>query len=90
MEIFAQWLDDIDDMVFAAALVSERVRLRCLELGLLAALLLVNVTLSRLPAHFAAVLTYAAAASLVAWLLTLLEPAHVALVALQSKLRSAA
>jgi hypothetical protein len=33
MEIVLQWLDDLDDAVFAAVLAWERLRGRCIEIG---------------------------------------------------------
>ena len=68
MEIFAQWLDDLDDLIFALALAWEKVRLRCLESGLLAALLIVSAALVRLPPLVTMVLAYLAAASVALWL----------------------
>ncbi len=41
MEIFAQWLDDMDDMVSSARLLSERFRNFCIALICLSASLLV-------------------------------------------------
>jgi hypothetical protein len=69
MEIFAQWLDNVDDLVFALALIWEEVRLRCLECGLVAALLLVNVVLTQLPIPLAMTLSGVCAASVMVWLL---------------------
>lgn len=37
MEIMLQWLDDADDMAFALPLLWERLRLRLLNVGLVAA-----------------------------------------------------
>lgn len=68
MEIFAQWLDDLDDVVFALALVWESARIRCLELGLLAALLIVSSELARMPAIYVLALSYFAATSVFVWL----------------------
>ena len=67
MEIFAQWLDDLDDLVFALALVWEKARVFCLRLGLLAALLLVNAVLASMPVAMAVALAYVSAASVLLW-----------------------
>ena len=40
MEVVLQWLDDLEDLVFAIPLLWERLRLTLLHLGLLAALAL--------------------------------------------------
>ena len=40
MEIVLQWLDDLEDLIFALPLVWERIRLPFLMLGLLAAIAL--------------------------------------------------
>ncbi|HEX7079947.1 MAG TPA: hypothetical protein VF329_02900 [Gammaproteobacteria bacterium] len=39
MEIVLQWLDELDDVVFAGLLAWERLRAACLRVGLLSALL---------------------------------------------------
>jgi len=43
MEIFAQWLDDLDDMISSMRLLSERLRSFCIALISLASLLLVQI-----------------------------------------------
>ena len=43
MEIIAQWLDDLDDMVSSMRLLSERLRSFCIALLCLASLLLVQI-----------------------------------------------
>jgi hypothetical protein len=43
MEIIAQWLDDLDDMVSSMRLLSERLRSFCIALIFLASLLLVQI-----------------------------------------------
>ena len=40
MEIVLQWLDDLEDLIFAMPLLWERLRLKLLHFGLLAALAL--------------------------------------------------
>lgn len=40
MEIVLLWLDDLDDLVFSAALVLEQARRACLKIGFIAAVTL--------------------------------------------------
>jgi flagellar biosynthesis protein FliQ len=46
MEIVAQWLDDLDDLVLALPLILERLRWRCLQVGVLAAVILAGTALA--------------------------------------------
>lgn len=68
MEIVLQWVDDLEDLLFAAALASERLRHTLLQVGLLAALALVAASL--LPAGYVEPVLAAgvALASVAAWL----------------------
>ena len=43
MEIIAQWLDDLDDVISSMRLLSERLRSFCIALIFLASLLLVQI-----------------------------------------------
>jgi hypothetical protein len=46
MEIVAQWLDDLDDLILAMPVVLERLRWRCLQVGVLAAVILAGMALA--------------------------------------------
>lgn len=47
MEVIVQWLDDLEDLIFALPLAWERLRVWCLQIGLVAALILGAIQLSR-------------------------------------------
>lgn len=68
MEIVLQWLDDLEDLVFAVALAWERLRHALLQLGLLAALMLAATSLRPLGFANPEVLAGIALASVVVWL----------------------
>ena len=68
MEVVLLWLDDLDDVLFTAALVWERLRRTLLQVGLASASALAVVEQAAIAAHWAPALAYVAAASVVAWL----------------------
>lgn len=72
MEIFAQWLDDLDDFVLALPLLWGRVRCCCLELGLAAALALVASGSAAPPLWVMAGMAGLATGSVAIWLAALL------------------
>jgi len=63
------WLDDLDDLVFCAALASDRLRRGLLKFGLTAACALACSELSATVAILAPAFTAVAVASVAAWLL---------------------
>jgi hypothetical protein len=63
------WLDDLDDVLFSAALVWERLRRALLQIGLLAALGLAATDLAAVASAAAPLLSTVAAATVGAWLL---------------------
>jgi hypothetical protein len=69
MEVVLLWLDELDDFVFAGALVWERLRRWCLQVGLLAAVMLAASELTRTAALWAPALAGVAASSVALWLL---------------------
>jgi hypothetical protein len=72
MEVVLLWLDDLDDVLFSAALVWERLRRVVLQLGLAAACALAVVEQAAIAAQWAPALAAAAAASVAAWLAAVL------------------
>jgi hypothetical protein len=72
MEIVLLWIDDLDDLVYAAAFILIRTRRFCLQLGLAAALILQTAAVSAVIAHHAFLLAGTAAACVAAWSLALL------------------
>ena len=72
MEIVLQWIDDLDDLVHAAAFILIRLRSLCLQIGLGAALILQIVAAQ--PGVTSAVFYLAGAASacVTTWALALL------------------
>lgn len=66
MEFLLQWLDELDDLVFAGLLMRERLSRSCLAIGLIAALFLRGA-----PWEISLALTFAlvnvSAASVIAW-----------------------
>ncbi len=62
MEVVAQWLDDIEDLFFALPLAWERLRMWCLHVGLLSALILAAQQGFRVLVEWS--LTFAVAATL--------------------------
>ena len=67
MEVVLQWLDELDDLVFAGLLCAERVRPSCLAVGLAAALLLLGATLRNASPGILLMLANVSVASIVAW-----------------------
>ncbi len=67
VEIFLQWLDDIEDLMFSLLLTWERLRLRCLLIGLVAALILSVIRLVDVRAPLASTFAVAACASVAFW-----------------------
>ena len=68
MEIFAQWLDDLDDVCAALPLLWERLRFRCLQAGLLAALALACTNTSARSLVFASLTSGVALAAVLMWI----------------------
>jgi len=69
MEVVLLWLDDLDDVLFSAALVWERLRRIVLQIGLGAAFALAGSELSATATHWWPALAGIAAASVAAWLI---------------------
>lgn len=67
MEVVLLWLDDLDDLVFSAALVFERLRGALLKVGLTASYGIVGAELSIVATEWAPTLAVVAAASVAAW-----------------------
>lgn len=78
MEIVLLWIDDLDDLIHAAAFILIRMRRICLQVGLVAALILQVVTSYVVAAGLAAYLAGAAAACVAAWSLALVADRLVA------------
>jgi hypothetical protein len=71
MEIVLLWIDDLDDLIHAAAFILIRTRRLCLQVGLAAALILQLATSTTSVDGLAAYLAGAAAACVTAWSLAL-------------------
>jgi hypothetical protein len=71
MEIVLLWIDDLDDLIHAAAFILIRTRRLCLQLGLAAALILQVASSLAMVGGLAAYLAGAAAAGVAAWSLAL-------------------
>jgi hypothetical protein len=69
MEVVLLWLDDLDDVVFSAALLWGRLRRVLLQIGLAAALALAGCESWPSGERWAVPLSAVAAASVAAWLL---------------------
>jgi len=67
MEIILQWLDDLDDGVFAVVPAVERLRWPCLQISLAAACGLAFVSFAEVLAGLAPALVWVALASLLLW-----------------------
>jgi hypothetical protein len=67
MEIVLLWLDDLDDLVFSSALLWERLRRRCLQVGLVAVVSLSLCELSASAAAWTPKLTAVAVSSVGIW-----------------------
>jgi len=72
LEVLLLWLDELDDVVFVLASLSHRMRHRCLQVGLAAALSLVGVELVVEAPRWASALASVAGASVALWLLVVL------------------
>lgn len=68
MEIVLLWLDDLDDLLFSAALVWERLRRVLLQVGLAAALGLAATEVAAVATQWAPFLCAVAALTVSAWL----------------------
>lgn len=68
MEVVLLWLDDLDDLVFAGALLAHRLRLLALRFGAAAAGVLVACMLELLSDAWALGSAYAAALGVALWL----------------------
>jgi hypothetical protein len=69
MEIVLLWLDDLDDLLFSAALVWERLRRRLLQIGLAASFSLAVIDIAAVALEWAPFFCTIAAATVSAWLL---------------------
>ena len=69
MEVVLLWLDDLDDVLFSAALKWERLRRVVLQIGLAAAFALAGSELAAIATQWATVFSSIAAASVGAWFL---------------------
>jgi hypothetical protein len=69
MEVVLLWLDDLDDVLFSAALVWERLRRIVLQIGLTASFALAGSELSSIATQWAPAFSAVAAASVGAWCL---------------------
>ena len=67
MEVIVQWLDDLEDLIFALPLAWERLRAWCLQIGLAAALILAAIQLSRVLTAWAPTFAGAALLSVGIW-----------------------
>ncbi len=67
MEVVLQWLDELEDLVFSVILTWERLRVRCLETGFAAALILLAVEMAEVRTPWAATLAGAALGSVAFW-----------------------
>jgi len=68
MEILLQWLDDLDDLVFAVACGVERFRWPCLKIGFTAACGLVVIRFADILVGWVPALIWTALASVMLWL----------------------
>jgi hypothetical protein len=72
MEIVAQWLDDLEDLIFVIPLTWERLRLSCLRMGFVASLALPLLNFSRSLPRLTPACAGLAALCVLVWLLALL------------------
>ena len=72
MEIVLLWLDDCEDLVFSFVLLWERLRLRCLQAGFAAALILLAIEISEVHTPWAPTFAWAAVASVALWFIALI------------------
>ena len=71
MEVVAQWLDDLDDLVFVLPLAWERMRFWCLNVGLASALTLCAIEIGRVFIDWALTFALVALGSVIIWILGL-------------------
>jgi len=71
MEVVAQWWDDIEDLIFALPLAWEHLRVWCLHVGLVSALILAALLVSRVLTEWAPTFALTACVSVVIWALGL-------------------
>jgi len=67
MEVVAQWLDDIEDIIFALPLAWEHIRVWCLHVGLASALILAGLRGFRVLMEWAPTFAAAACVSVLIW-----------------------
>lgn len=67
MEVIHQWLDDLEDLVSSLVLTWERLRLRCLQVGFAAALILLTIESSEMHTPWAPTFAWAALGSVAIW-----------------------
>ena len=67
MEVVAQWWDDIEDLIFALPLAWEHLRVWCLHVGLVSALILAALLGFSVLSEWAPTFAMAACASVVVW-----------------------
>ncbi len=72
MEVIYQWSDDLEDLIFSFVLTWERLRLRYLQAGFAAALILLAVQSSEVRTPWAPIFAWAALGSVAIWLAGLL------------------
>lgn len=68
MEVVLLWLDDLDDLLFSAALFWERLRRVVLQIGLAAAFALAGSELSAVATEWWSAFSAVAAGSVCAWI----------------------
>ena len=68
MEVVLLWLDELDDVLFSAALLFERLRRNVLQIGLAAAVALAGSELSAVATEWWPAFSTVAAGSVGAWL----------------------
>jgi hypothetical protein len=68
VEVIYQWLDDLEDLIFSFVLTWERLRLRYLQAGFAAALILLAVQSSEVRTPWAPTFAWAALGSVAIWL----------------------
>jgi hypothetical protein len=68
MEVVLLWLDDLDDLVFAAVAFWARLRRLCLQIGLFAAVTLAGCELWAMAAEWSLALAGIAACSVAVWM----------------------
>lgn len=69
MEVVLLWLDDLEDLVLMVPAVCERLRWRCLQTGLIAALTLAGMERTHTLSHWAPPVAAIAVLAVLAWLL---------------------